>query len=604
MLGRRGVGTSGLGVACVAALLGGFAMSPGGGVAQASESKKYPVYVVKSVGLSSADTENMLSSLATKMDDGRVVQMGSSTRFFSRSSMESGTRAVADPQGIGQPGQDDEKGTPANSAEWDIDYLRSAPLVSPDEASNLLSKAFSGIKLGDSLDGFSSSYTTLEIVGPGQNTPIFSGPIRTATSRESSMSGLPVVGPGQSATVNFGSDGRIASLNINVRQLAKTKKQVAVPVGADAARTCRAGLKEKIKGAKYSAMPVYLVSDQTGPGDSIPPVMQCRMFGSGVAPWIYYVALTDVPRVVIHPHPSLYSEDIPGGAFEGRTTARAFLSSAAAAPLRNTGRESEGWVNTMRQGGVPVNDSVVRGNTIERSWLESTSGSPAVVDQVDLAFVASHGNWSNVQLNSSRRPATAFNSNTWTWKLGQQDLEFLVLATCQTLRDGATSGRGGWLNRIGPAFGGLHMLFGAETNISDQPSIGWAMAELVTGAYHGTSECREPTDEELRQWEITRGSAFAGPRPGSYCEGFRELTRGWDPGYFPIQWAYQEAFQFAQPQEIDGNGVDTSGDIVGVIIGTQGSAGIGGTAMDCLMCNLPDQDYAAGASLWRIEFGS
>ena len=154
--------------------------------------------------------------------------------------------------------------------------MRSAPLVSPDEASNLLSKAFSRINLGDSPEGFSASYTTLEIVGSGQTTPIFKGPIRTATSRKSSMSGLPVMGPGQSATVNFGSDGRVASMNINVRQLARTKKQVVVPVGADAARTCRAGLKEKIKGAKYSATPVYLVSDQSAPGDSIRECVPAR----------------------------------------------------------------------------------------------------------------------------------------------------------------------------------------------------------------------------------------------------------------------------------------------------------------------------------------
>ena len=601
MLGGRGVGTSGLGVACVAALLGGFVMSPGGGVAQAAEQKNYPVYVVKSAGLSSADMEKLLSTLATKMDDGPVVQMGSHTAFFSRSSMESGTRAVTNPQGIGQQGQDDEKGQPANAADWDIDYLRSAPLVSPEDASTLLDKAFSGIDLGDSPEGFSSAYTTLEIVKPGQTSPVFEGPVRTATSRESSLSGLPVVGPGQSATVNFGSDGRVASLSIDVRRFTKSKKQVSVPTGAEARRTCQAGLKDKVKGAGFTATPVYLVSDQAAEGDSIAPVMQCRMFGLDVAPLVYHVNFTGVPRVVLHPRPELYSEDIPGGSFEGRTTARGFLSSAASPPLPYAGYESQYWMEAMNQAGVPGVDSVVRGNTIERQWIESSSGSPAVVDQVDVAYVATHGVEWGIQLNTSRRPATAFLSATWAWKLGQQDLEFLILSACLSLTDADAMGDqplAPWQDRIGPAFGGLHMMFGAESVILGNRRMGWRTAEMVTGVWHANPYCGEPTEEELRQWEVQRSQGSNRPRPGWACAEFTEQMTGWEPGYFPIQWAYQIAFQEIQPRRNSYN----DDDVRGVIIGTQGSAGIGGTAMDCLMCNLPDQDYSAGALLWRLEF--
>jgi hypothetical protein len=589
MLLRRGI----VG-ACAVGLLASMV-----GVAQAVESKKYPVYVVKSAGLSVPDTEKILSSLAPKMDDGSVVQIGSHTRFFSRSSMESGTRAVADPQGVGQPGQDDEKGAPVNGAEWDIDYLRSAPLVSPDDASDLLSKAFSGVNLGDSRVAFASSYTTLEIVGSGQTAPIFEGPIRTVTSRESSLSGLPVVGPGQSATVNFGSDGRVASLSIDVRRIAKTKKQVDVPVGAEAVRACRAAVGGNIKGAKFSARPVYLVSDQAAPGDSIPPVMECRMFGLGVAPKVFYidVSLFDFLFTL---QPGLFNEDLPGGLFEGRTTAGAYLTTAANSPLVNTGRETDGWTRTMAGGGVPVNATVDRNNRIERQWLESSAGSPAVVDQVDLAFVSTHGSNSGIQLNSGRDPSTAFTSWTWNWKLGQQDLEFLVLSACVVLSDDAASGRPEWRDRVGPAFGGLHMMFGADSVVFDSPSIGWRIAELTTGVYHGQRECRDPTAEEIAAWEFLEGHyGFPIPNPWTYCEAFRELTRGWDPGYFPIQWAYIHAFQDAHPSRSE-----SVGEIRGAIVGTEGSAGIGGTAMDCLMCNLPDQDYTAGANLWRLEFGA
>ena len=586
MLLRRGI----VGV-CAVGLLASMV-----GVAQAVESKKYPVYVVKSEGLSVPDTEKILSSLAPKMDDGSVVQIGSHTRFFSRSSMESGTRAVADPQGVGQPGQDDEKGAPVNGAEWDVDYLRSAPLVSVDDASDLLSKAFSGVNLGDSRVAFASSYTTLEIVGSGQTAPIFEGPIRTVTSRESSLSGLPVVGPGQSATVNFGSDGRVASLSIDVRRIAKTKKQVDVPVGAEAVRACRAAVGGNIKGAKFSARPVYLVSDQAAPGDSIPPVMECRMFGAGVLPWIFYIDLTLFNLIFSLP-PGLNIEDAPRGLFEGRTTAGAYLSLAANPPLPNTGSETDGWNSTMARGGVPVNATVDRDNRIERQWLESSPGSPAVVDQVDLAYVDTHGYASGLQLNSGSSPSTAFLSNTRDWKLGQQDLEFLVLSACQVLKDDAASGRPEWRDRVGPAFGGLHMMFGADTDVWDTTVLGWRMAELVTGVYHGAMQCREPTEEEIRQWEMTGGTWSVRPRPGTYCEAFRELTRGWEPGYFPIQWAYIEAFQIAQWGDEDNP-------VRGAIVGTEGSAGIGGTAMDCLMCNLPDQDYTAGANLWRLEFSA
>ncbi len=569
------------------------------GVAQAAESEKYPVYVVKSAGLSVPDTEKILSSLAPKMDDGSVVQIGSHTRFFSRSSMESGTRAVADPQGLGQPGQDDEKGAPVNAAEWDIDYLRSAPLVSPDDASDLLSKAFSGVNLGDSRVAFASSYTTLEIVGSSQTAPIFEGPIRTVTSRESSLSGLPVVGPGQSATVNFGSDGRVASLSIDVRRIAKTKKQVDVPVGAEAVRACQAAVEGNIKGAKFSARPVYLVSDQAAPGDSIPPVMECRMSGAGVLPWIFYIDVTLFNFILFSLPPGLNIEDYPGGLFEGRTTAGAYLSSAANTPLSNTGSETDGWTSTMARGGVPVNATVDRDNRIERQWLESSPGSPAVVDQVDLAYVDTHGYASGLQLNSGSRPSTAFTSDTRNWKLGQQDLEFLVLSACQVLEDDAASGQPAWRDRVGPAFGGLHMMFGADTVVKDSGPTGWSMAELVTGVYHGVGVCDEPTEEELRQWELMGEFWSAHLRPSSACEAFLELTRDWEPGYFPIQWAYQEAFTYAQPFQGTGGG-----EIRGAIVGTEGSAGIGGTAMDCLMCSLPDQDYTAGANLWRVEFGA
>lgn len=100
------------------------------------------------------------------------------------------------------------------------------------------------------------------------------------------------------------------------------------------------------------------------------------------------------------------------------------------------------------------------------------------VDNVDTLFYIGHG-WgggftfeSNVN-DGSIVPADVVGA----W--GNVDLEWLTLLSCQVLK--AEHGGQMWWQRWGPAFDGLHLLTGFQTNAYDVPAFGGRFADYMLG---------------------------------------------------------------------------------------------------------------------------
>ncbi|MEO0472718.1 MAG: DUF6345 domain-containing protein [Bacteroidota bacterium] len=86
------------------------------------------------------------------------------------------------------------------------------------------------------------------------------------------------------------------------------------------------------------------------------------------------------------------------------------------------------------------------------------------VDNADFAYVSGHGGAFYIETHQARREGvTFFHSRLNTPpQLGDRDLEFMVIQSCQTVRSARDHSR--WRSRWGSTFHRLHMVIGYRTN--------------------------------------------------------------------------------------------------------------------------------------------
>ena len=129
-------------------------------------------------------------------------------------------------------------------------------------------------------------------------------------------------------------------------------------------------------------------------------------------------------------------------------------------------------------------------NAWERDF-KSSSAHDAMVDNVDEVFYCGHG-WSGgftFEGNSddgSLVPTDPVISPGGDW--GDKDLEWLALLSCQVLKLNA-GGQALW-QRWGPAFDGLHLLLGFDTNAYDWSNFGKRFAQWQMGRFGVTLPVR------------------------------------------------------------------------------------------------------------------
>jgi hypothetical protein len=115
----------------------------------------------------------------------------------------------------------------------------------------------------------------------------------------------------------------------------------------------------------------------------------------------------------------------------------------------------------------------------ERDFREGGPGLDHVyVDNVDELFYCGHGWGGGFTFESNQADGSIVPGDVVSaW--GDGDLEWLALLSCQVLT--GTYGGQSWAQRWGPAFDGLHLLLGFETNAYDWSNFGKRFAEYQQG---------------------------------------------------------------------------------------------------------------------------
>lgn len=117
------------------------------------------------------------------------------------------------------------------------------------------------------------------------------------------------------------------------------------------------------------------------------------------------------------------------------------------------------------------------------AWEEDFKQPPAgldtqYVDNTDITFYIGHGYGGGFTFESNHDDGTlTFTDAAGAW--GNFDLEWLALLSCQVLK--GDYGGDSWAKRWGPAFDGLHLLLGFQTNAYDWPDFGHRFADYALG---------------------------------------------------------------------------------------------------------------------------
>jgi hypothetical protein len=148
-------------------------------------------------------------------------------------------------------------------------------------------------------------------------------------------------------------------------------------------------------------------------------------------------------------------------------------------------QEQNGYINRM-------DDEVIKrfnwtgASSWERDFKDTetwaTGLDHAYVDSVDQAFYVGHGSGAGITFESNYDDADlVYTDVPGAW--GDGDLEWMVVLSCQVLKaqhDGKS-----WAQRWGPAFDGLHLLLGYQTNAAANTDVAKRFAEYQLGRNFG-----------------------------------------------------------------------------------------------------------------------
>ena len=149
------------------------------------------------------------------------------------------------------------------------------------------------------------------------------------------------------------------------------------------------------------------------------------------------------------------------------------------------GPEQSGYVNRM-------DDEVIKrfnwtgASSWERDFKDNETWATGIdhlyTDAVDQAFYVGHGSGAGITFESSSDDGQIhYTDVVGAW--GDLDCEWMVLLSCQVLK--AEHGGKTWWQRWGPAFDGLHLLLGYQTNASANTQTATRFAQYQLGRNFG-----------------------------------------------------------------------------------------------------------------------
>ncbi|MEN6308022.1 MAG: DUF6345 domain-containing protein [Anaerohalosphaeraceae bacterium] len=138
-----------------------------------------------------------------------------------------------------------------------------------------------------------------------------------------------------------------------------------------------------------------------------------------------------------------------------------------------------GFINRFLADGVQPRFNWACGSAWEDDFKQPPAGNDTTyVDNADIVFYCGHGYGGGFTFESNIDDdylTSADAAGAW----GNGDLEWLALLSCQVLRD--TYNGQSWATRWGPAFDGLHLMLGFQTNAYDWSGFGGRFADWTLG---------------------------------------------------------------------------------------------------------------------------
>lgn len=138
----------------------------------------------------------------------------------------------------------------------------------------------------------------------------------------------------------------------------------------------------------------------------------------------------------------------------------------------------------LSEGGITLRFNWSGTAAWEKDFLNPPTGlDTTYVDNVDLTFYIGHGWGGGFTFEDTTHNDSSLTYTDASGQWGDGDLEWLALLSCQVLKD--THDGKKWWQRWGPAFNGLHLLLGFETNAYDWPNFGGRFADYMLGRNFG-----------------------------------------------------------------------------------------------------------------------
>lgn len=142
-----------------------------------------------------------------------------------------------------------------------------------------------------------------------------------------------------------------------------------------------------------------------------------------------------------------------------------------------------GFVARMQADGIVKRFNWSAGSAWEDDFKQPPAGNDTgYVDNADIVFYIGHGYGGGFTFETNNDDGyLTYADAAGAW--GNNDLEWLCLLSCQVLKD-SYDGKS-WATRWGPAFDGLHLLTGFQTNAYDWGPFGGRFADYALGRNFG-----------------------------------------------------------------------------------------------------------------------
>lgn len=446
-----------------------------------------PTYNVLSSGLTTAQIATVNKVLDPLMPTGVDLTVDPIGRlgYADTSALLVGTKRVTGAAATGQK-TDDERADGTSGIAWDPSAVNALQPMSTTAITTLVTNAAATLKQGDTGALVKPGPVTLEMYSPSSKSITLKKQIATAAARTSKLGGYPLVGPGNSFDFLVGGTGKLAFVNIQQRAYS-VGANVQVPTGADAVSRCRSVLEGtkagSTSGYTLTASLVYFSPALSEKITTIEPALKCdgtAANGKSLRT-IFVRARIDVTPSDLASGVTLTTRALADLDVLGLELGTSYRAENAHPRLRSTGTSTQNYETLMTNWGmdlkVDLNDS-----TPDSIFAAATDGDATGADSVDMFWYTGHAYSDGWQTD------TGF-TNVPDLRLGNTDLEWLVVAACGPLQD--VGGGGTWQERTTPMFQGLHLLLAYANTSWDSTGEGAAFATYsIVGAFPPASSAQ------------------------------------------------------------------------------------------------------------------